>query len=205
MRGATGMLAGIILLAACGGGGTTPTEPPAPNQLVSVSASRGSEESEGSEDSRRSNRALERDLATLRRVTAPFHSLKKAEHAGWSTQVTTCMGSTSQGGMGYHYGKPEYINDGTAQVDRPDLLLYEPQKNGTMRLVAVEYVILYTAHPRNAAPPMLMGKQFTKNDTFQLWGLHVWLWRKNPNGLFADWNPEVTCAYAPDGQVMPVP
>lgn len=23
--------------------------------------------------------------------------------------------------------------------------------------------------------------------------LHVWLWRDNPNGLFVNWNPNVTC------------
>jgi hypothetical protein len=24
--------------------------------------------------------------------------------------------------------------------------------------------------------------------------LHVWAWRDNPNGTFADWNPKVSCA-----------
>ena len=23
--------------------------------------------------------------------------------------------------------------------------------------------------------------------------LHVWLWKHNPSGLFAEWNPSVTC------------
>jgi hypothetical protein len=23
--------------------------------------------------------------------------------------------------------------------------------------------------------------------------LHVWLWQHNPSGLFAPWNPDVTC------------
>ncbi len=23
--------------------------------------------------------------------------------------------------------------------------------------------------------------------------LHLWLWKTNPNGLFADWNPRVSC------------
>jgi hypothetical protein len=23
--------------------------------------------------------------------------------------------------------------------------------------------------------------------------LHVWLWKKNPSGMFARWNPTVTC------------
>jgi hypothetical protein len=26
-----------------------------------------------------------------------------------------------------------------------------------------------------------------------IWYLHVWIWEPNPSGLFADWNPSVTC------------
>jgi hypothetical protein len=29
-----------------------------------------------------------------------------------------------------------------------------------------------------------------------IWALHVWLWKHNPSGMFADWNPNVTCKYA---------
>jgi hypothetical protein len=39
-------------------------------------------------------------------------------------------------------------------VDEPELLLYEPEKNGRLRLVAVEYIILYTLHSRASAPPV---------------------------------------------------
>jgi hypothetical protein len=43
---------------------------------------------------------------------------------------------------------------------------------------------------------VLYGQQFKQNDTFQLWGLHVWVWEENPSGLFANWNPRVTCKHA---------
>ena len=36
--------------------------------------------------------------------------------------------------------------------------------------------------------------KFLQNDTFQLWGLHAWVWKENPSGMFANWNPNVTCA-----------
>jgi len=26
--------------------------------------------------------------------------------------------------------------------------------------------------------------------------LHVWAWKDNPNGLYADWNPRVNCLRA---------
>ncbi|MEO7966242.1 MAG: hypothetical protein ABIT38_20260, partial [Gemmatimonadaceae bacterium] len=45
-----------------------------------------------------------RDLATLRRVTAPFHSFDKANASGWSTMITACMTDPTLGGMGFHYG-----------------------------------------------------------------------------------------------------
>jgi hypothetical protein len=47
---------------------------------------------------------VERDLATLRRVTAPFHDFDVAQRAAWSTQITPCMTDPNgAGGMGFHY------------------------------------------------------------------------------------------------------
>lgn len=136
---------------------------------------------------------VERDLATLRRVTAPFHNFDAATHAGWSAPITACMvDPAGAGGMGFHYGNTTLI-DGSAQVDRPQLLLYEPEENGRLRLVAVEYIIPYTFHSRDAEPPVLFGQQFQRNDVFQLWGLHAWVWKANPSGIFANWNPRVSC------------
>jgi hypothetical protein len=97
--------------------------------------------------------------------------------------------------MGFHYGNVGLI-DGSVQVDQPELLLYEPEKNGQLRLVAVEYIIPYSFHSRASAAPVLFGQEFKRNDTFQLWGLHAWVWKENPSGMFASWNPNVTCENA---------
>ena len=43
---------------------------------------------------------------------------------------------------------------------------------------------------------MLFGRELKLN-AFDLWALHVWIWEDNPSGIFADWNPRVTCDYAP--------
>jgi hypothetical protein len=145
--------------------------------------------------------SVNQDLATLRRVTATFHRFDAAAAAGWSAQITGCMSDPSLGGMGYHYGNVGLI-DGSVRVDEPELLLYEPEKNGQLRLVAVEYIIPYTFHARSAEPPVLFGQQFKQNDTFQLWGLHAWVWEENPSGMFASWNPRVTCQYAPEAMTM---
>lgn len=141
------------------------------------------------------------DLATLKRVTSPFRTFSAAMDAGWSAKITSCMADQTLGGMGFHYGNTSLI-DGTVQVDQPELLLYEPQADGSNELVAVEYIIPYTAHARSDAPPVLFGQQFKQNDTFQLWGLHVWAWKTNPSGLYADWNPQVNCNNTTDIQTM---
>ena len=53
-----------------------------------------------------------------------------------------------------------------------------------------------TSMPRTT--PILFGQQFQRNETFQLWGLHAWVWEENPSGIFANWNPRVTCAHTDD-------
>jgi hypothetical protein len=180
MRRTAQLLAGIALLGGCRGE-QVPTETTAQIQPRS-------------EASLASASSQNKDLAALRRVTARFHNFETAAAAGWSAQITPCMTDPAgAGGMGFHYGNPALI-DGSARVEEPELLLYEPERNGRLRLVAVEYVIPYTAHSRSAAPPELFGGQkFKQNDTFQLWGLHAWVWEHNPSGVFADWNPRVTC------------
>jgi hypothetical protein len=190
MRQTAILFTGIALLAACSG------DPTAASSAADLQ-SRTSASSEASFGT-----AVNRDLATLRRVTAPFHKFSTAHDAGWSTKITSCMTDPGgAGGMGFHYGNTNLI-DGTASVDEPELLLYEPQQNGRLRLVAVEYIIPYAFHGREEAPPVLFGQPFKRNDTFQLWGLHAWVWKNNPSGMFADWNPTVNCDNTTDIMAM---
>lgn len=136
-------------------------------------------------------------LAQLRRLVAPFHNFEKAEDAGWNVQFTPCLSHPTEGAMGYHYGNPAFV-DGDATVLEPELLLYEPQKNGRLRFVGVEYIIPFDILGPESEPPTLLGQEFHQVPDAGLWGLHVWVGRHNPSGLFADWNPEVTCEYAED-------
>ena len=180
------LIAGIALLAGGCGEPTTVTENAAP-QVAASQAGLGA--------------SVNRDLASLRAATAQFHNFDKAVAAGWSAKITSCMELAGVGGMGFHYGNVGLI-DGSVQVDQPELLLYEPEKNGRLRLVAVEYIIPYVFHSRDAAPPVLFGQEFKQNDTFQLWGLHAWVWDENPSGMFADWNPRVNCSNTTDVMAM---
>ena len=133
-------------------------------------------------------------LAQLRALTAPFHRFETAAKAGWGTRITGCFSDPSAGGMGYHYGNTALI-DGRVNALEPELLLYEPQKNGRLKLVAVEYIVPFDLWT-DAEPPSLYGQSFHRNEAFGLWVLHVWHFEHNPSGIFMDWNPRVTCEYA---------
>lgn len=176
MTRTTASLVAIVLLAGCG------REPSAPTYATPL-ANQGA----GS--------AVHRDLAALRRATASFHDFGTAGAAGWSAKITECMSAGALGAMGFHYGNVGLI-DGVVEVERPELLLYEPTRNGGMRLVGVEYIIPYAFHSRDAAPPVLFGEEFVRVDAFGLWGLHAWVWAENPSGMFAPWNPRVSCEFA---------
>ena len=133
-------------------------------------------------------------LAALRGLTAPFHDFASAKHAGWDTKITECFSDPQLGGMGFHYGKTKLI-DGQVDPLEPELLLFEPRKNGELRFVAVEYIVPFTAWTA-ATPPELFGQSFHRNEAFGLWVLHVWHFDDNPSGIFSDWNPNVSCAFA---------
>ena len=132
-------------------------------------------------------------LRRLRRTTAPFRRFRVAEAAGYAAQLTPCQ-VTEAGGMGFHYGNPALI-DGIVEEQEPEVLLYEPTRSGELRLVAVEYIVPFTAWPADE-PPALNGVSFHRNNTFGLWVLHAWVWKHNPTGVFQDWNPRVSCRFA---------
>ena len=137
---------------------------------------------------------VNKDIAALRALTARYNRFDVAKAEGWGTQITTCFESAGVGGMGFHYGNTALI-DGRVNVLEPELLLYEPQKDGTLRFVAVEYIVPLDAWT-SEQPPQLFGQQFHRNEAFKIWALHVWHMRNNPRGMFADWNPQVSCANA---------
>lgn len=182
------LLAAIALLGACGD----------PTSTATTSASRQPAAAAAPADVAAAVRER-KDLATLRAATGRFHNFAAARDAGYTFLfMDMCMvdGSAEQlGGMGYHFVNPQLL-DGTVDIASPEAILYEPQANGQFRLVAVEYVIPKDAWT-GADAPTLFGKTFTLNG-FGLWALHVWVWKDNPRGLYADWNPNVSCAAATD-------
>jgi hypothetical protein len=135
-------------------------------------------------------------LSALREATARFHDPDTALREGY-TPFGGCFSDPS-GAMGFHYSNAELIEDPHIDPLHPELLLYEQQDDGSLRLVGVEYLTFQAAwhgagHRR---APALYGQRFHLNPTLlsePFYLLHVWAWKHNPSGIFEDWNPRVTC------------
>jgi hypothetical protein len=134
-------------------------------------------------------------LAELRSETAPFQRFDVGVEAGWDVPLTGCFEMSGVGGMGYHYANGALL-DGDVSELTPETLLYEPQKNGRMRLVAVEYIVPFSFVPSDAPAPTVAGIPLRQNYGAGLWALHAWIWKHNPTGVFSDWNPDVNCDFA---------
>ena len=142
----------------------------------------------------------ERELQAVKAATARFHSVERAIRAGYlpgptSTSPGTCVASPA-GGMGYHFENQALMRDGVLDIRRPEMLVYEKKRNGRYRLIAVEY---YIQANQAAAAPRLFGQTFQgpmpahHPGMTTHYDLHVWLWKHNPAGMFAEWNPNVRC------------
>jgi len=134
------------------------------------------------------------NVEVVRKATAAYRDIEVARADGWSAQLTGCMESMA-GGMGYHFGNEKLIADG-GQLDPtlPEALLYEPKADGTLELVAVEYLIPFGDWDGQESP-VFMDHDMIPNHEFGVWTLHLWL-KGNPHGSYEGWNPRVSCAYA---------
>ena len=90
--------------------------------------------------------------------------------------------------------------DNRTEVLRPELVMYEPQADGSMVLVGVDYIIPFDQW-KSPQPPVLLGIPMMRNEPLGVWALHIWAQRPNPSGLFAAWNPDVSCQF--EGAVTP--
>lgn len=140
---------------------------------------------------------VDRDIKAVRDATTPFHSMDRALAAGY-VQETDCMEKPPEGGMGYHFTKRE-LRDGTLELEKPEVLVYEKRADGSFKLNGVEYIVPISAW-KHSDPPTIMGQPLKRFERAGFWYLHAWVWEHSPSGLFADWNPRVKCsAPAPMG------
>jgi hypothetical protein len=140
-------------------------------------------------------------VAKVRSVTAKYADVEAANKEGW-VQATPCVSSPAAGAMGIHYVLPERVGDGTIDPVKPEALIYEPQPNGTLRLVGVEYIVIAADWARlnkEGGAPSVDGHLMHYVGAPNRYGLpafyemHVWAWQQNPSGHFVDFNAKVTC------------
>ena len=143
-------------------------------------------------------------VEAVRQATADFKDVEAAKSAGYGL-FHGCVSGPEVGAMGIHFVKGDLVGDGEIDASHPEALIYELTKKG-LQLVGVEYVVLAEAWDANhETPPTLMGQVFhyvSAPNRYKIpafYELHVWAWKQNPNGMFTDWNPKVSCEqYATD-------
>jgi hypothetical protein len=106
-----------------------------------------------------------------------------------------CASGIDGGAMGVHYVNAALLSADVIDIKHPQAVMYEPAPDGKMTLIAVEYIT-------SKGPASLEGQLFNFTGAPNRYGLgpfyqlHVWAWKDNPRGLFADMNPTVSCEHA---------
>ena len=141
---------------------------------------------------------LSPELQAVRSATAKYHDVSVALADGY-IPASGCE-SSPMGTMGIHYLNPSLLGPGNDPL-RPEVLLYLPNGKGALKLVGVEYFQadadqdLSTSGDR----PWLFGQGFQgpmlgHNPQMPIhYDLHVWVHERNPDGVFAQWNPAISC------------
>lgn len=174
----------------------------------------------------------EPDLETVRAATERFRTVDVALAEGYIRDPAdicddaTMLGKSAElGAMGIHYFRPDLLGitgppdprvtgTGTYTDFRaPAILIYEPQADGSLDLVAVENLVFAAAWKEagHEDPPSFHGVPYdymvddpsTEVDEAHMfeahWDRHVWIFRENPNGVFAPFNPDVSCEHHQGG------
>src|SRR5690606_27267935 len=142
-------------------------------------------------------------------------------------ETAELMGRPAEmGAMGIHYFRPDLLGitgppdprvRGTGtHMDflEPGVLIYEPQEDGSLALVAVESLGLaveWDASRRSETRSfhgvpyefMIDDSATTVDDAHGFashYARHVWIYRKNPSGVFAQYDPGVRCAHSHGGE-----
>lgn len=171
--------------------------------------------------------AVQAELDALRTSLERFRDIDVAVAEGYVRDpmgvcdVAEMMGRPAElGAMGIHYFRPDLLGitateprvDGTGthtDFSMPGVLIYEPQADGSLELVAVENLTFKKAWEEagNEAPPSFAGVSWdlmeddpaTDLDEAHMfephYDRHVWIFRDNPNGVFAQFNPAVSCEH----------
>jgi hypothetical protein len=144
-------------------------------------------------------------VAAARKATSKYQRLDVAISGRYDLLVDAnkiaCIDLPGAGGMGIHFVNGDLVGDPAVIAGKPEALVYAPEKNGRLKLAALEYVVIKSAwDATHSGPPSLFGHTFNLTlspNRFGLpafYSLHAWIWKSNSAGMFAPWNPKVSCA-----------
>ena len=171
--------------------------------------------------------AVDVDLDEMRANVEKYKDINVALADGYITPDNHCVSAEGEGlppelgAMGIHYIHPAKLQitgteprvDGMSTYTdwaAPAILIYEPQADGSMELVAVENLVFEAAWDAaaNGEELVLNGRAWdhmaddpsTPGDEahgfMPHYDQHVWLFRDNPMGVLMPFNPNVTCEHA---------
>ena len=125
-----------------------------------------------------------KELEEAKRATARYKDIQNALADGYK-DIDVVLPN-----MGRHYLKESQL-DATFDAERPELLVYKEESGGRKTLVALEYAVPLKLS--ETAPAGFPGGKdgWFADQRFQLWTLHAWVWKDNPEGVFHSTNKQV--------------
>jgi hypothetical protein len=125
------------------------------------------------------------ELQQARAASAKYQRLENALKDGYMDIEVVIPG------MGRHYLNPELV-DGVFDYRKPEILVYNTVDGQENVLVAVEYGYPIALSPDHQPDSFTGGDaHWAKNEGVGMWLLHAWVWKYNPDGVFAHYNPDV--------------
>ena len=97
-------------------------------------------------------------IKSVRDATERFKDVKVAENEGYRLEFG-CVSGDDFGAMGLHYVNDTLVGGGVVDVAHPQIVLYEAQPDGSVKLTGADYLVIASAwdekHPGTS--PYLMG------------------------------------------------
>lgn len=138
-------------------------------------------------------------VKAVREATERFRDPAAAEAEGYGP-LFGCVTGPDAGAMGLHFVNGAFVGDDVLDVTRPEIVIYEPTADGRLKLIGADFLVFADVwHKTHAETPQIMGQlmhYFESPNRFGLppfYTLHVWAWKDNPNGMFVNWHPKVSC------------
>jgi len=167
------------------------------------------------------NSEVNHQIARVRAATARYHDINVALEEGFTAIAPgTCHNGDDGYPVGISYVNIPRFLSAEVDPDEPEFISYIPTGDGNVRLVSIAYgnrSLFRDTRPPNtpgyraglfpwqqfvippyleevSGPFSLFGQEARRTFSGRwLYIVNVWPWAPNPNGMFADGNPSLSC------------